>query len=94
MTKRIKPILEKLDLDAIGAELGVKPRSFRLAQTRDLFPSSWYPTIIAACDEAGIDCPFELFNWRSSPDGRSTALACDHNRGTRASCGQAPGRSA
>jgi hypothetical protein len=64
MRTAVHTITDTVGSDAICARLGVKPRSVRLARTEGRFPASWYAEISAMCDEAGVDCPLDAFNWK------------------------------
>lgn len=57
-------ILSAIDLDGLKAELGVKDRTIRLVRERRIFPASWYPAVKSRCDDAGIECPLDAFNWK------------------------------
>jgi hypothetical protein len=79
MKSEIKHVLDALDLPKLGAELGVKERSFRLARERDVFPAAWYPTVKRHCEAAGVDCPMDLFNWKSPSGSSGSEVSCPDN---------------
>lgn len=76
MSTKIKPILDALDLTRLGQELDVKERSFRLARERGVFPAAWYPTVKRHCEEAGVSCPMDAFNWKSPSLEADGSPAC------------------
>ena len=67
-------ILSAIDLDALKADLGVKDRSIRLVRERKVFPASWFPHVKRLCDEAGIDCPIDAFNWKGTANSEVNTL--------------------
>lgn len=70
MTSNQPEILSAADvIDAIGAvpimeALGVSRSSVKVAR-RHGFPSSWYPIMERLAEEAKVDLPRDVFNWRT-----------------------------
>jgi len=64
--KPVHQIIETLTPDAIMARLGVSFHMIRYARTSGVFPASWYDDIEKMSRDAGIDCPRDLFNWKSA----------------------------
>jgi len=58
-------ITDTLTAEAICAALGVGMHSIRYVRTDGLFPASWYGPLKSMCDEAGIECPLSVFNWKA-----------------------------
>jgi hypothetical protein len=48
----------------MAAHLGVGLTAVNNAVHRGAFPSNWFFCLKDLCDEAGIDCPKELFGFR------------------------------
>lgn len=77
-----KPKVKEIT-DAIGNELpdalDVKPRSVRAAREFGVFPASWFNVVEHLCEENGIECPRDAFNFRdirqlSSSEGRLNVI--------------------
>lgn len=65
MEKQTVPtIIDALGSDKIAAKLGVSHHAVRYAKTDGMFPAAWFAAISALCEEAQIDLPMELFNWK------------------------------
>lgn len=62
---QVHQIVSQLGDEAITRELGVSIHSVRAAKRERVFPASWYAAVKRLCDEAGIDCPEDAFNFRS-----------------------------
>lgn len=58
-------IIEGLGAERIKAMFGAADRTIRHAQATGRFAAGWYGPLKKACDEAGIECPMEAFNWKS-----------------------------
>lgn len=72
---RIIQITDKLPVDEVCARLNVKPRSIRLARERGVFPASWFLPLRDICAAHEIECPEELFNWKSPSDAPDAGAA-------------------
>lgn len=65
MEKQTVPnIIDKLGSDKIAAKLGVSHHAVRYAKTVGSFPAAWFAVLQELCDEAKIDLPLDLFNWK------------------------------
>lgn len=61
----VKQITRAMGAEEAERRLGVGRRSLRLAREREVFPASWYPQIRDFCEERGLNCPMDAFNWKS-----------------------------
>jgi hypothetical protein len=59
-------IIDTLTPDAIMQRLGVSFHMIRYARTSGAFPAGWYDHIESMCRDVGIECPREIFNWRTA----------------------------
>lgn len=58
----------------MAERLGLLPTAVSNAVVRGSFPASWYIVIKQLADEAGVECPVELFRMRASePSSREVA---------------------
>ena len=73
--KPVHHIIDTLTPDAIMARLGVSFHMIRYARTSGVFPANWFNDIDGMCRDAGIECPRDLFNWRSSANDVGSADA-------------------
>jgi hypothetical protein len=65
MEKQTVPtIIETIGPDRIAAKLGVSHHAVRYAKTVGVFPAAWFAVISDLCEEAQIDLPLDLFNWK------------------------------
>jgi hypothetical protein len=65
MEKQTVPnIINKLGADKIAKELGVSLHAVRYAKTVGSFPAAWFAVISDLCEDAKIDLPLDLFNWK------------------------------
>lgn len=65
MEKQTVPaIIDAIGPDRIAAKLGVSLHAVRYAKTDGLFPAAWFAVIRDLCEEAQIDLPMCLFNWK------------------------------
>jgi len=79
----VKSITDELGADAMCARLGVTEHSIRHARHTGAFPASWFPIVKTMAEDAGLQCPMEVFNWKS-PVGpevscQETILVDDEN---------------
>ena len=58
-------IIKCLGASRIAEAIGVAENAVSMAKGRKKFPPSWYDVLDAMCAERGIDCPRELFNFKS-----------------------------
>jgi hypothetical protein len=62
----VNGIVAALTADAMCEALGVGFHAIRYARNAGTFPGNWYGTLLAMCDERGIDCPLDLFTWKTA----------------------------
>lgn len=56
-------IIEAVGTRRIAARVGVVETAVINAKRKPLLPGRWYAPVKELCDEDGIDCPIEAFNW-------------------------------
>ena len=66
MTNHARTIIDALGREAIRSKVDVTEHSIKAARFKGTFPASWYLQIDRMCAEAGIECPPEAFNFKSS----------------------------
>ena len=68
----VKIIIEAIGSESICAKLDVSRHAVRYAKSDGVFPAAWYAGLLDLCRGAGIECPLDVFNWKSSADAPST----------------------
>ncbi|MGR3599171.1 MAG: hypothetical protein ACU0FH_02020 [Heliomarina sp.] len=58
-------ICQALGRRNIGEGVGVGKTAVGNAVSEGIFPASWYRVVKSLCDETGIECPLEAFNFKS-----------------------------
>ncbi len=71
---------DALGRKAMAARLGVSKAAISNACSGNIFSASWYVVLADMCGEIGIECPLDLFNFRS-PVAESTHEA-EHSAST------------
>jgi hypothetical protein len=63
-------IVSALGAKEIGAAVGLRHSSAVYNAAADgSFPASWFRSLRDMCEEVGIECPEELFNWKAPVEG-------------------------
>lgn len=57
-------ICDALGRRAIAERIGVGITAVSNASVEGVFSATWYDTIYGMCQDAGIDCPRDLFKWK------------------------------
>ena len=57
-------IIKALGMEVILHALGLRKRMLFYMQQKGKFPSGWYREIKRLCDENGVFCPMEAFDWK------------------------------
>lgn len=63
----IRTLTLTLTDNEIATRVGVTPSNVRASRRRGKMPACWYLIVKSMCDERGIDCPSNLFAFRSPP---------------------------
>ncbi|MBR9766223.1 MAG: bacteriophage CI repressor [Rhodobacteraceae bacterium] len=67
----VSNICDALGRRAIADRVGVGLTTVSNAATSNRFPAKWYVLIKAMCDDAGIECPMDLFSFVAEPPVQS-----------------------
>ena len=60
---KVSDICDVLGRKEIGQRLGVRKAAIANAVADGRFPSRWYKVISRMCEDSGIDCPLNAFNF-------------------------------
>lgn len=58
-------IAKELGQRSMADALGVSPTAVNNAVSRGFFPTSWFLVVREMCAARGIECPDEIFNFKS-----------------------------
>jgi hypothetical protein len=76
-------IINALPADALQS-IGMSERLIRHAKSAGTFAGGWYRPIQELCENHGVACPLDAFNWKSSAIklGKSEKVPQGNARGT------------
>jgi hypothetical protein len=60
----VKEIVEQVGSDKLECACGVTEFSVKAAKRERMFPASWFKVVEKLCNEKGIECPDNLFNFK------------------------------
>ena len=78
----VTQIIEGLP-DGSLERLGMTPRNIRHAKSSGRFSGLWYRRILNLCNEHGVSCPMDAFNWKGV-DNNIGESAPEINKNVRA----------
>lgn len=64
MADHVEHLADTISRRLIAARVGVGMTAVSTAISRGKFPASWFVEMQALCEERGIDCPVEAFNFK------------------------------
>lgn len=70
----VATICDALGRKTVAERLGVRPTAVSNAVTDGRFPARWFPVVRGMCEERGLDCPENAFNFKT-PESVTTENA-------------------
>lgn len=73
MKSAVALICDKVGRKVVAERLGVGKTAVSNAATEGMFPARWYREIRLLCEEHGVECGDDLFNFVRCPDRQEEA---------------------